>query len=220
MSVSSGAPPVFSCARITDACPYHALLRRHQMTGEVGSYRYMAPEVVKHQPYNAKVDIYSWAILSWEILAIDRPYSWATETTFVTVSDERKGQTTVVCCVRLYSARRMGLSRRQRGTCTPRDKKRTIADLDKLDLSPLTKKNKHFFAVHTWVKTIEFLRPSPFPPHVYKPQLESPSSRGWPTAGNGRNSTRAGPADSASSSSLPGTLITPRGRRRRSSWPN
>eukprot|EP00903_Cladosiphon_okamuranus_P008928 g8546.t1 len=56
----------------------------YKMTGEVGSYRYMAPELVKHNPYNAKVDIYSWAILSWEILAIDRPYSWATETTFVT----------------------------------------------------------------------------------------------------------------------------------------
>eukprot|EP00752_Nemacystus_decipiens_P007234 g6475.t1 len=56
----------------------------YKMTGEVGSYRYMAPELVKHEPYNAKVDIYSWAILSWEILAIDRPYSWATETTFVT----------------------------------------------------------------------------------------------------------------------------------------
>ena len=38
---------------------------RHQMTGEVGSYRYMAPELVRHEPYNAKADIYSWAIHSW-----------------------------------------------------------------------------------------------------------------------------------------------------------
>ncbi|CAM9221755.1 unnamed protein product, partial [Hapterophycus canaliculatus] len=53
------------------------------MTGEVGSYRYMAPELVRHEPYNSKVDIYSWAILSWEILAIDKPYGWATQGTFV-----------------------------------------------------------------------------------------------------------------------------------------
>ncbi|CAN0018141.1 unnamed protein product, partial [Scytosiphon promiscuus] len=53
------------------------------MTGEVGSYRYMAPELVRHEPYNTKVDIYSWAILSWEILAIDKPYAWATQATFV-----------------------------------------------------------------------------------------------------------------------------------------
>ncbi|CAM9567562.1 unnamed protein product, partial [Ectocarpus sp. 13 AM-2016] len=55
----------------------------YEMTGEVGSYRYMAPNLVKHKPYNVKVDIYSWAILSWEILAIDRPYSDMNESSFV-----------------------------------------------------------------------------------------------------------------------------------------
>ncbi|CAM9939249.1 unnamed protein product, partial [Ectocarpus fasciculatus] len=55
----------------------------YKMTGEVGSYRYMAPELVKHEPYNAKVDIYSWAILSWEILAIEKPYSDMSESTFI-----------------------------------------------------------------------------------------------------------------------------------------
>ncbi|CAM9429294.1 unnamed protein product [Ectocarpus sp. 12 AP-2014] len=55
----------------------------YKMTGEVGSYRYMAPELVKHEPYNVKVDIYSWAILSWEILAIEKPYSDMSESTFI-----------------------------------------------------------------------------------------------------------------------------------------
>lgn len=55
------------------------------MTGEVGSYRYMAPELVKHEPYNSKVDIYSWAILSWEMLALDKPYAGVGESTFVKV---------------------------------------------------------------------------------------------------------------------------------------
>ena len=30
-------------------------LRRYDMTGETGSYRYMAPEVFRHEPYNSKV---------------------------------------------------------------------------------------------------------------------------------------------------------------------
>lgn len=56
-----------------------------QMTGEVGSYRYMAPELVKHEPYNAKADVYSWAVISWEILAVNRPYAFMNETKFVAV---------------------------------------------------------------------------------------------------------------------------------------
>ncbi|CBN77120.1 Serine/threonine-protein kinase CTR1 [Ectocarpus siliculosus] len=55
----------------------------YEMTGEVGSYRYMAPELVKHEPYNVKVDVYSWAILSWEILAIDRPYADMNQASFI-----------------------------------------------------------------------------------------------------------------------------------------
>lgn len=56
-----------------------------QMTGEVGSFRYMAPELVKHEPYNTSVDIYSWAILSWEMLTIDKPYTGINESTFMKV---------------------------------------------------------------------------------------------------------------------------------------
>lgn len=58
------------------------------MTGEVGSYRYMAPELVRHEAYNAKADIYSWAILSWEVLAVSRPYAGITESSFIKVSTE------------------------------------------------------------------------------------------------------------------------------------
>lgn len=59
---------------------------RIQMTGEVGSFRYMAPEIVKHEPYNAKADIYSWSLLSWEIMAISKPYAGVTESTFIKVN--------------------------------------------------------------------------------------------------------------------------------------
>ena len=43
-------------------------------------------ELARHHPYNVKVDIYSWAILSWEMLAIEKPYAWATQTSFYKVS--------------------------------------------------------------------------------------------------------------------------------------
>ena len=33
---------------VCDAC-------RYKLTGETGSYRYMAPEVFRHEPYNTKV---------------------------------------------------------------------------------------------------------------------------------------------------------------------
>lgn len=64
-----------------------------QITGEVGSFRYMAPEVVRHQPYNAKADIYSWAILTWEMMSIEKPYAWATkESSFIKVIFRRGGR--------------------------------------------------------------------------------------------------------------------------------
>lgn len=37
------------------------------MTGETGSYRYMAPEVVRHGKYGAKADVYSFAVVVNEI---------------------------------------------------------------------------------------------------------------------------------------------------------
>lgn len=45
----------------------------------------MAPELVKQEPYNSKADIYSWAILSWEILAVSQPYSDLNEPAFMKV---------------------------------------------------------------------------------------------------------------------------------------
>ncbi|CAM9527385.1 unnamed protein product [Ectocarpus sp. 6 AP-2014] len=41
---------------------------RYEMTGETGSMRYMAPEVVESLPYNEKVDVYAFGLLLWEML--------------------------------------------------------------------------------------------------------------------------------------------------------
>jgi len=41
----------------------------YKMSGKTGSLRYMAPEVVNNQPYNYKVDVYSFGIILWELLS-------------------------------------------------------------------------------------------------------------------------------------------------------
>jgi len=46
----------------------------YQLTGNTGSRRYMAPEVAKAQPYNLSVDSYSFGMLLWEMLALEKPF--------------------------------------------------------------------------------------------------------------------------------------------------
>ncbi|KAK4772136.1 hypothetical protein SAY86_013911 [Trapa natans] len=47
----------------------------YKMTGETGSYRYMAPEVFKHRRYDKKVDVFSFAMILYEMLEGDPPLS-------------------------------------------------------------------------------------------------------------------------------------------------
>jgi serine/threonine protein kinase len=42
------------------------------MTGEIGSYLYMAPEVLQNEPYSEKVDIFSLAIVMFEMFSMIR----------------------------------------------------------------------------------------------------------------------------------------------------
>lgn len=50
------------------------------MSGKVGTLRYMAPEVAMHQPYNIPADVYSWAIVSYEMLSLQKPFDgWTRE---------------------------------------------------------------------------------------------------------------------------------------------
>ena len=47
------------------------------MTGGVGSWRYMAPEVVRHKQYNEKVDIFAFALVMYFISSGQQPfYQW------------------------------------------------------------------------------------------------------------------------------------------------
>nr|WIL59851.1 nodulation protein [Melilotus officinalis] len=44
------------------------------MTAETGTYQWMAPEVIKHKPYDHKADIFSFAIVLRELLTGKLPY--------------------------------------------------------------------------------------------------------------------------------------------------
>ena len=45
------------------------------MTGTVGTMRYMSPEICLNKPYGLEADIYSWSIVSYGILTQTRPYN-------------------------------------------------------------------------------------------------------------------------------------------------
>lgn len=46
----------------------------YKLTADTGSLRYMAPEVSLGKPYNDTVDTFSFAILSWQMFAMETPY--------------------------------------------------------------------------------------------------------------------------------------------------
>ncbi|KAL7526513.1 hypothetical protein ACHAXR_001521 [Thalassiosira sp. AJA248-18] len=45
-------------------------------TSGAGSPRYMAPELLRGEEYNLKADVYSFAIILWEMLAGQQPYAF------------------------------------------------------------------------------------------------------------------------------------------------
>ena len=50
----------------------------YKMTGETGSYRYMAPEVYKHEAYGPKVDVYAFAMIAYQAFTNLQPFTGTT----------------------------------------------------------------------------------------------------------------------------------------------
>ncbi|KAH9101813.1 hypothetical protein AeMF1_021518 [Aphanomyces euteiches] len=48
------------------------------LTAETGTYRWMAPEVIGHEPYSGKADVYSYGVILWELIAKDQPFKGMT----------------------------------------------------------------------------------------------------------------------------------------------
>jgi len=46
----------------------HTHTDSYRLTGGTGSYRYMAPEVFRHEPYNNKVDVYSFGMIMYQLI--------------------------------------------------------------------------------------------------------------------------------------------------------
>jgi len=46
----------------------------YKMSGRVGTYRFMAPEVATSSPYNEKTDVYSFSHILYQMLALEKPY--------------------------------------------------------------------------------------------------------------------------------------------------
>lgn len=44
------------------------------MTGETGSYMYMAPEVFNHEQYSLSVDVYAWAMIAYQAFEQQPPF--------------------------------------------------------------------------------------------------------------------------------------------------
>jgi len=44
------------------------------MTAETGTYRWMAPEVINHKAYDHRADVFSFAIVLWELVTSKIPY--------------------------------------------------------------------------------------------------------------------------------------------------
>jgi len=51
------------------------LTQPFHMSGKVGTLRYMAPEVAMHAPYNVSSDVYSWAMVCYEVMTLQKPFS-------------------------------------------------------------------------------------------------------------------------------------------------
>lgn len=59
--------------RLDPTCKTHDGL--YFMTGNTGSLRYMAPEVALGEPYNQRVDSFSFGILFWQICSLQTPFA-------------------------------------------------------------------------------------------------------------------------------------------------
>mmetsp|Transcript_55451 Transcript_55451/g.166270 ORF Transcript_55451/g.166270 Transcript_55451/m.166270 type:complete len:511 (-) Transcript_55451:207-1739(-) len=43
-------------------------------TAETGTYRWMAPEVIRHESYSFKADVYSYALVAWQLITREEPF--------------------------------------------------------------------------------------------------------------------------------------------------
>ncbi|CAG2167903.1 unnamed protein product, partial [Oppiella nova] len=57
-----------------ESCDLHTIMTKEK--SRLGTVRWMAPEVMTSDTYTEKCDVYSWAMILWEVLARQLPYGW------------------------------------------------------------------------------------------------------------------------------------------------
>lgn len=61
--------------KITDFGVARMLENNMELTGQMGTCHWMAPEVLNNQPYSLEADVYSYGIVLWEVVAREIPYN-------------------------------------------------------------------------------------------------------------------------------------------------
>lgn len=46
-----------------------------ELTAETGTYRYMAPEVIRHESYSSNADVYSFGVCLWQLISREVPFA-------------------------------------------------------------------------------------------------------------------------------------------------
>jgi serine/threonine protein kinase len=52
---------------------------QYNLTALTGTRRYMAPEVYQGKPYGTPADVYSYAILLWEVMSLEKAFEGETK---------------------------------------------------------------------------------------------------------------------------------------------
>ncbi|GAX15298.1 hypothetical protein FisN_8Hh405 [Fistulifera solaris] len=68
----SNCTKLFDFGLIAQLPKFCNLDKTHNIPGNIGTPRYMAPEVLREQPYNVKADVFSFSQVLWEILTQER----------------------------------------------------------------------------------------------------------------------------------------------------
>ena len=46
-----------------------------ELTAETGTYRWMSPEVIRHEPYSSNADVYSFGVVLWQLITREVPFA-------------------------------------------------------------------------------------------------------------------------------------------------
>jgi len=52
--------------------------RGQELTAETGTYRWMAPEVIRHETYSSNADVYSFGVVLWQLITREIPFATLT----------------------------------------------------------------------------------------------------------------------------------------------